>query len=124
MLIALVVQEQKTGVSTHFELADNLYAKATITEGNTVLLWLGVRLCACVLAVALRPDDVLRSQANVMVEYEYKEALALLTKNLEVRVIVDRALLCLDRVLLAECGEGIGVAGAGHCVPEGPDHHL
>jgi hypothetical protein len=58
-----------------------------------------------------------------MVEYEYKEALALLTKNLEVCCVI-RHVLCSDRLWLAECGEGIGVAGAGHCVPEGPDHHL
>jgi prefoldin subunit 5 len=49
-------------VSTHFELADSLYANATITNENKVCLWLG---------------------ANVMLEYEYDEAFELLTKNLK-----------------------------------------
>jgi prefoldin subunit 5 len=48
-------------VSCHFELADSVYANAKIQKENTVLLWLG---------------------ANVMLEYTYAEADALLTKNL------------------------------------------
>lgn len=36
------MQEAKESISTHFELADNLHAKATISDASTVLLWLGV----------------------------------------------------------------------------------
>lgn len=50
-------------VSCYFELADSIYANAKIQKENTVLLWLG---------------------ANVMLEYNYQEADALLTKNLNV----------------------------------------
>ncbi len=46
--------------SIHFELADSLYAKAKVQHEDKVLLWLG---------------------ANVMLEYSYKEAEELLTKN-------------------------------------------
>jgi prefoldin subunit 5 len=48
-------------VSCHFELADSVFANAQIKKENSVLLWLG---------------------ANVMLEYNYEEAEALLTKNL------------------------------------------
>lgn len=48
-------------VSCHFELADSLYANATLAKEDKVLLWLG---------------------ANVMLEYSYAEADELLTKNL------------------------------------------
>lgn len=48
-------------VSCHFELADSVYANAKIEKENKVLLWLG---------------------ANVMLEYNYEEADALLSKNL------------------------------------------
>lgn len=49
-------------VSCHFELADSVFANAKIKKEDTVLLWLG---------------------ANVMLEYNYAEADALLTKNLK-----------------------------------------
>lgn len=51
-------------LTTHFELSDNVYAQAEIDASNDkVCLWLG---------------------ANVMLEYTYEEAHALLTKNLAV----------------------------------------
>mmetsp|Transcript_7751 Transcript_7751/g.23451 ORF Transcript_7751/g.23451 Transcript_7751/m.23451 type:complete len:190 (-) Transcript_7751:2160-2729(-) len=46
---------------TRFELADQLFVKATIPKSNIVALWLG---------------------ANVMVEYPYDEAIGLLESNL------------------------------------------
>jgi prefoldin subunit 5 len=54
-------QENNESVETQFEVADAIYAKATIKPENRVLLWLG---------------------ANVMLEYGYVEARELLTKNL------------------------------------------
>jgi hypothetical protein len=54
----------RDSVSAHFELADSVFANAKIVKENTVMLWLG---------------------ANVMLEYSYDEAHALLTKNLTVR---------------------------------------
>mmetsp|Transcript_22108 Transcript_22108/g.77477 ORF Transcript_22108/g.77477 Transcript_22108/m.77477 type:complete len:209 (-) Transcript_22108:31-657(-) len=55
-------QEAGEAMTTHFNLADNVFAKATVEGVETVCLWLG---------------------ANVMVEYTYAEAMALLTENLE-----------------------------------------
>mmetsp|Transcript_20524 Transcript_20524/g.36471 ORF Transcript_20524/g.36471 Transcript_20524/m.36471 type:complete len:171 (-) Transcript_20524:374-886(-) len=47
----------------HYQLSDNLYAKANVDANeNRVFLWLG---------------------ANVMLEYDYKDARALLEKNLK-----------------------------------------
>lgn len=54
-------QGDGAAVTTHFGLADNVYAKATVEGVDTVCLWLG---------------------ANVMVEYSFDEALELLNKNL------------------------------------------
>eukprot|EP01103_Thecamoeba_quadrilineata_P011295 TRINITY_DN2667_c0_g1_i2.p1 TRINITY_DN2667_c0_g1~~TRINITY_DN2667_c0_g1_i2.p1 ORF type:complete len:136 (+),score=25.68 TRINITY_DN2667_c0_g1_i2:259-666(+) len=54
-------KDSEEGISTHFELADHLYANATIKHPKSVCLWLG---------------------ANVMVEFSFEEALDLLTKNL------------------------------------------
>lgn len=55
------LMRKEDSVSCHFELADSVYANATIKKENTVLLWLG---------------------ANVMLEYDYAEADTLLSKNL------------------------------------------
>lgn len=54
-------QEANETVETQFEVADAIYAKASVKPENRVLLWLG---------------------ANVMLEYGYAEAVELLTKNL------------------------------------------
>ncbi len=71
-------------VSCHFELADSIFANANIKKENTVLLWLG---------------------ANVMLEYNYEEADALLTKNLKVRwrcaAALHFAALCLPQLTAA-----------------------
>ena len=56
------VQQRRSDFSVHFELADSLYAEATIPAStDSVLLWLG---------------------ANVMLEYSLDEAVELLTRNL------------------------------------------
>jgi len=52
---------ESKSIETQFEVADAIYVTATIRPENKVMLWLG---------------------ANVMMEYDYKEAQALLTKNL------------------------------------------
>jgi len=49
-------------ISTHYELNDGLFAHAIIEKPSSVCLWLG---------------------ANVMVEYSFEEARALLTRNME-----------------------------------------
>mmetsp|Transcript_47107 Transcript_47107/g.112982 ORF Transcript_47107/g.112982 Transcript_47107/m.112982 type:complete len:202 (+) Transcript_47107:132-737(+) len=54
-------QEAGEAMTTHFGLADNVYAKAEVEGQDTVCLWLG---------------------ANVMVEYPFDEALELLNTNL------------------------------------------
>jgi hypothetical protein len=58
-------------------LCDNIYAKATIVPTNDrVCLWLGV----CIYLNNL-PPLTHSSQANVMLEYSYEEAIEMLTKN-------------------------------------------
>ena len=61
--------EKNEGVTTNFLISDNVWAKATIpNDTGKVGLWLG---------------------ANVMIEYSYEEALALLErnfKNAEIRI--------------------------------------
>lgn len=47
-------------METYYSLADNIYTKATVDNTGTVCIWLG---------------------ANVMVEYTYDEAIALLQQN-------------------------------------------
>ncbi|KDO25787.1 hypothetical protein SPRG_09083 [Saprolegnia parasitica CBS 223.65] len=55
-------REKDEPIETHFSLADNVFANATIdADVQTVCIWLG---------------------ANVMVEYSFDEALALLQSNL------------------------------------------
>jgi len=54
--------EPDTIITTHFEVAEGMYATAKLHDLGSVCLWLG---------------------ANVMVEYSFGEAVALLTKNLE-----------------------------------------
>lgn len=55
--------EQGEALNTHFSLADNVFAKASVdTSVQKVCIWLG---------------------ANVMVEYSYDEAMALLQTNLK-----------------------------------------
>lgn len=51
-----------SSIESHFELSDGLFARATIAPTSTVCLWLG---------------------SNVMVEYSFKEAVELLTNNLD-----------------------------------------
>ena len=56
-------QGEEKEVETQYMISDNIYAKAKIpNDTGKVNLWLG---------------------ANVMVEYTYKEAIALLSKNLK-----------------------------------------
>jgi len=55
-------QEKEDGITTHFEVSEGIYASAKLQRQDSVCLWLG---------------------ANVMVEYSFSEAIALLTKNLE-----------------------------------------
>ncbi|PWN45845.1 Prefoldin, subunit 3 [Ceraceosorus guamensis] len=57
----VALQEQRKTMSTHFELADTLFAHASIEPVEEVNLWLG---------------------ANVMLAYPLEEAVALLTANL------------------------------------------
>ena len=54
--------ESKENLNVDFMVSNNLWAKAEVPLGNTVCLWLG---------------------ADVMCEYSYEEAKALLNKNLE-----------------------------------------
>jgi len=54
--------DAESGVTTHFEVSEGIYASAKLQNTGVVCLWLG---------------------ANVMVEYSYTEAIALLTKNME-----------------------------------------
>ncbi|KAF0690371.1 Aste57867_18206 [Aphanomyces stellatus] len=67
MLEHLISQREKEeNIETHFSLADNVFAKATIdADVKTVCIWLG---------------------ANVMVEYSFDEALELLNGNLKTAV--------------------------------------
>jgi len=55
-------KEEGESVITHFELSDTIYATAEIKDPQSVCLWLG---------------------ANVMVEYSFEEAKALLNQNLK-----------------------------------------
>lgn len=41
-LCLLVTQDEEEVVDTHFNLSDNVYAKATISNSDRVYLWLGV----------------------------------------------------------------------------------
>jgi DNA repair exonuclease SbcCD ATPase subunit len=63
-------------VETKFELADCMHMNAELTQHRTVYLWLGVcffqRFCADFLC-----------KAKVMLEYEYEEAVELLSNNLK-----------------------------------------
>eukprot|EP00735_Rhodelphis_limneticus_P003199 TRINITY_DN1457_c0_g1::TRINITY_DN1457_c0_g1_i1::g.27143::m.27143 TRINITY_DN1457_c0_g1::TRINITY_DN1457_c0_g1_i1::g.27143 ORF type:complete len:188 (+),score=62.81,sp/Q5RCG9/PFD3_PONAB/53.26/2e-54,Prefoldin/PF02996.12/1.6e-29,Prefoldin_2/PF01920.15/19,Prefoldin_2/PF01920.15/0.026,Syntaxin-6_N/PF09177.6/0.38,Syntaxin-6_N/PF09177.6/79 TRINITY_DN1457_c0_g1_i1:34-564(+) len=61
-MLKFINEKKDNGESTvtNFMLAENLYANATLKEGNTCYLWLG---------------------ANVMLEYTFEEAIALLEKN-------------------------------------------
>jgi len=54
-------QSVKEPMKTHFELTSHIWAEANVTKNGTVYLWLG---------------------ANIMVEYSYDEAIALLSNNL------------------------------------------
>ncbi|KAL6069531.1 Prefoldin subunit 3 [Balamuthia mandrillaris] len=62
MVQYLLSRKSGEEVSTHFELSEGVFAKASLQNVDTVCLWLG---------------------ANVMVEYSTEEANALLTRNLE-----------------------------------------
>ena len=73
-------QEEKEDIVTNFELADNIYAKAKVSNTGIVFLWLGVRRPA---AAALLRVCGARVQANVMLEYPRQEAQELLTRNLK-----------------------------------------
>jgi prefoldin subunit 5 len=53
-------KEDSTELNVHFNLANNVYSEATVKPEGKVALWLGV---------------------NVMLEYSYEEALALLNDN-------------------------------------------
>jgi len=53
-------QSVKEPMKTHFELTSHIWGEADITKNGTVYLWLG---------------------ANIMVEYTYDEAIALLSNN-------------------------------------------
>eukprot|EP00871_Galdieria_phlegrea_P002830 jgi/Galph1/3548/GphlegSOOS_G2238.1 len=55
-------EEEKGGFETTFELADNIYVSADVTNPQVICLWLG---------------------ANVMVEYSFEEAEKLLQENLD-----------------------------------------
>jgi hypothetical protein len=82
-------------VSTHFEVNEGLFARSTLTDVNTACLWLGVRLSAsrarvrvcggaCAVVLGGVTDTTHNTtQANVMVEYTFEEAIALLTKNVD-----------------------------------------
>ncbi|KAF1318570.1 Prefoldin subunit 3, partial [Globisporangium splendens] len=68
-------QDEGEEIHTRFNLADNVYAKATVDcSVGKVCIWLGV--CSSSLWIAVG--------ANVMVEYSYEEALELLQNNVAV----------------------------------------
>lgn len=54
--------DNSNDIETQFELSDGIYVRATVPPTKTVCLWLG---------------------ANIMVEYSHKEAIELLTSNLQ-----------------------------------------
>lgn len=62
--LAYLIQQKEEGskIETKYKLAETLYMNAELTEPRTVFLWLG---------------------AKVMLEYEYDEAVELLSKNLK-----------------------------------------
>jgi prefoldin subunit 5 len=68
-------QPAGTATKTHFQLADNLYAKARIEQPERVFLWLG---------------------ANILLEYPAAEAEELLQKNCSV---AEQQLAVLDETL-------------------------
>ena len=76
-------QEADESFKTHFNLQDNVYAKAEVEPSNSVFLWLGVRWhghgAEC---RAAAHTHAFPHQANTMLEYTYDEATSLLTKNL------------------------------------------
>lgn len=79
-------QDAEETLDTKFEVADAIYASASIKPQDKVMLWLG---------------------ANVMLEYDYKEAGELLGKNLENAktnlTAVDRDLAFLkDQITISE----------------------
>ncbi|ELR19644.1 von HippelLindau binding protein 1, putative [Acanthamoeba castellanii str. Neff] len=61
-MVKYLASKKDSEVSTHFEVNEGLFARSTLTDVNTACLWLG---------------------ANVMVEYTFEEAIALLTKNVD-----------------------------------------
>lgn len=61
-MVRFLGSRQGEPVTTNYELNDTLYAKAVITPGNTVYIWLG---------------------ANVMLEYTITEAIELLESKLQ-----------------------------------------
>lgn len=70
-----------------YSLADNVFARASADLTGTVCLWLGVRCSidgtlGSPLMPARPPARPPAFQANVMLEYTYEEAEALLQKNL------------------------------------------
>lgn len=75
-------QDDEESFKTHFNLSDNVFAKAEVEPCNTVFLWLGVRLFSVLqLLRGWRANDVCALQAKTMLEYTHDEAIALLTKN-------------------------------------------
>eukprot|EP00696_Hemimastix_kukwesjijk_P014306 gnl/Hemi2/28283_TR9346_c0_g1_i1.p2 gnl/Hemi2/28283_TR9346_c0_g1~~gnl/Hemi2/28283_TR9346_c0_g1_i1.p2 ORF type:complete len:212 (+),score=77.44 gnl/Hemi2/28283_TR9346_c0_g1_i1:34-636(+) len=78
--------EGTAALTTNFELANNIWATATIPQTNSVLLWLG---------------------ANVMLEYPIEEAEALLTSNLtnaktNLLVLEDDLAYLRDQITITE----------------------
>jgi prefoldin subunit 5 len=81
----MIAKKQNT-ITTHFQLSDGVYASASINDPSTVCLWLG---------------------ANVMVEYTFEEAVALLSRNYEgataqLRTIIEDLDFLKDQITTTE----------------------
>ena len=77
-------QEENETLSTHYNLADTIFAKATVPCDGRVCLWLG---------------------ANVMLEYTYDEAIELLSTSLS---NAKERLVCVCVCVLCVCAIGRG----------------
>lgn len=82
LLFVVCVQDAGETLATHFNLADNVFARATVTPCDRVCLWLGVSSFFTFPSCNPLPSPILILQANVMLEYDYDEAEKLLSENL------------------------------------------
>lgn len=79
-------KEEGESVITHFELSDTIYATAEIKDPQSVCLWLGVNRKKINFILKTSFNSLFFfsfPKANVMVEYSFEEAKALLNQNLK-----------------------------------------